>query len=270
MMTEIKLEIQAQPDDVSCGPTCLYAIYKYYGVEDVTLKQLLTEIHRLDHGGTLAEFLACHALKRDFQATIYTYHLQMFDPTWFAADGRAHDPEDLASRLDQQLKAKGGDRRLKASTRAFKEFLKLGGELKMQDLTPALIRSYLVQGVPILAGLSSTFLYRAQREMDETNADDDIQGSPQGHFVMLVGYDSTTREVLVADPLDHNPPFHTAKYRLDIDRLVNAILLGILTYDANLLIIKPKPPAQRHEGESREREAPSPRRARRRRKQGGE
>lgn len=241
MKTEIKLDIRAQPDDETCGPTCLYSLYRHYGVRGVTLKKVISQIHRLDSGGTLAEILACHALKRGFKATIYTFHLQMFDPTWFASDGRAHDPADLAARLDQQAMVKRGDKRLKVSTRAFKEFLSLGGELKMVDLNAALIRGYLAKGTPIIAGLSSTFLYRTSREIGEENVDDDVRGEPQGHFVMLVGYDHESKEVLVADPLDTNPPFHTAKYRLPISRILNAILLGILTYDANLLVLEPGP-----------------------------
>ncbi len=116
----------------------------------------------------------------------------------------------------------------------------VGGKLKLEDLTPRLITRYLAEGVPIITGLSSTFLYRTAREMSPSNAPDDVRGEPQGHFVMLVGYDSERREVLIADPLDQNPPFYTSKYRLDIDRLVNAILLGVFTHDANLLIITPR------------------------------
>ncbi len=238
MKHEIKLDIQAQPDDQSCGPACLFSLYRHYGVKDVSLRQVMAEISRLDSGGTLAEILACHALKRGFRATIYTFHLQMFDPTWFADDGLIHNAEDTISRLEEQLQVKQSDRRLKASTRAFREFLSLGGELRMEDLTPALIRSYLAEKVPIIAGLSSTYLYKEARQSDEAK-DDDTTGEPQGHFVMLTGYDPEAKEVLVADPLDRNPPFHTAKYRLSMSRLINAILLGILTYDANLLIIRP-------------------------------
>lgn len=239
MKIEIKLDIQAQPDDETCGPTCLHSLYRHYGVDDVSFKQVKSSIQRLDNGGTLAEILGCDALRRGFDATIYTYHLQMFDPSWFADDGLAHDPADLADRLAKQMRAKKGDRRFRVSTKAFIEFLRLGGKVKMQDLTPGLIRRYLSDGVPIIAGLSSTFLYRTPREVGSQH--DDIRGEAQGHFVMLVGYDGEAREALVADPLDPNPPFHTAKYRLDIDRLVNAVLLGILTYDANLLVISPKP-----------------------------
>ena len=239
MRYEIKLDIHPQPDDVSCGPTCLHAIYRHYGDRDVSMRQVLGEVQRLDHGGTLIEILACHALRRGFAATIYTYHLQMFDPSWFADDGVAHSPTDVAERLDQQLLVKKKNPRLKVASRACQEFLRLGGELRMRELTAGLISGYLKQGVPILAGLSSTYLYRRPREYGPRNIEDDVRGEPQGHFVMLIGYDARKREVLVADPLDPNPPFHTAKFRLSVDRLVNAILLGILTHDANLLIVTP-------------------------------
>jgi len=240
MRTLLNLDIQAQPDNVSCGPTCLHALYDFYGDDDISLAQVMREIQRLRHGGTLIELLACHALKRGYEATIYTYHIHLFDPTWFAADGMAHTPADLADCLTQQLAAKKSDPRLKLATKAAKEFLRLGGILKMEDLTTSLFSRYLLDKTPIIAGLSSTFLYRQQREYGPKGTEDDVLGIPQGHFVMLIGYDSAKREVLVADPLDPNPPFHTAKYRLSIDRLVNAVLLGIVTHDANLLVIRPK------------------------------
>ncbi len=239
MTTEIELNIPPQPDDVSCGPTCLYALYRHFGDKKISLSRVRSEVQRLDNGGTLLEILACHALKRGYSATICTFHIQMYDPTWFAADGAAHTPDDLSERLEQQAAAKRGNPRLKMATKACREFLRLGGELKMIDLTASLISGYLREGLPIITGLSSTFLYRHRREFGPKNIEDDIHGEPQGHFVMLIGYDSHKREVLVADPLDPNPPFHTAKYRLPIDRLLNAILLGVLTHDANLLVVRP-------------------------------
>ena len=68
---------------------------------------------------------------------------------------------------------------------------------------------------------------------------DDIRGVPSGHFVVLCGYDAQHREVLVADPLLSNPITGSNQYLVSIDRVICAILLGILTYDANLLIIVP-------------------------------
>jgi hypothetical protein len=252
--TEISLDIQAQPNDETCGATCLHALYRFYGVDDLSLDRIIKEIGRLSSGGTLAEILGSHALERGFEATIYTYHLQMFDPTWFASDGEVHDPDNVIFRLREQIKLKRKPgTRLRVATRAFVRFLELGGQLKLEDLTPRLISHYLSEGVPIITGLSSTFLYRESRELSPSNEPDDVRGEPQGHFVMLVGYDSERREVMVADPLDENPPFYTNKYRLGIDRLVNAILLGAFTHDANLLVITPRMDAR----PARRKEAPA-------------
>jgi hypothetical protein len=61
-----------------------------------------------------------------------------------------------------------------------------------------------------------------------------------GHFVVLTGYLQDKREVLVADPYKSNPLASTRYYAVKIHRLIGAILLGIMTYDANLLVIEPK------------------------------
>lgn len=237
---QIKLAIQAQPDEFTCGPACLYSLYRHYRDTDISLRQVIDQIERLDHGGTLIEVLACHALQRGFRATIYSYHIDLLDPTWFAQDGGVHDPEDVIARLSQQVAHKKPDPRYRLATRAMQQFLRLGGELRMQDLTPALISGHIASGRPILAGLSATYLLRTARERNETMTDDDVCGEPQGHFVMLVGYTPRTREVLVADPLDPAPPYHTATYRVNVDRLISSVMLGIITHDANLLVITPR------------------------------
>ena len=78
------------------------------------------------------------------------------------------------------------------------------------------------------------------RDVPETNLDDDVRGEPVGHFVVLTGYRKDTREVLIADPLKSNPLVGTRYYAVKTERLIGAILLGAVTYDANLLVIEPK------------------------------
>ena len=70
----LDIDIQAQPDDVTCGPTCLQALYSYYG-DVVALKEVIQEVKQLKFGGTLAVMLGNHALKRGYKARIYTYNL---------------------------------------------------------------------------------------------------------------------------------------------------------------------------------------------------
>jgi hypothetical protein len=120
------------------------------------------------------------------------------------------------------------------------EFLDRGGRLRFAVLTTGLICKYLSRSTPILTGLSATYLYRSAREFGPFSDFDDVRGEPTGHFVVLCGYDREERNVLVADPLKSNPLSHSHHYLVNIDRVIASILLGIVTYDANLLIIEPR------------------------------
>lgn len=233
MRRPIDLEILPQPDDSTCGPTCLHAVYRYYG-DRISLARVIRETPTLERGGTLGALLGCHALQRGYRVTIFTYNLRMFDPTWFPATG-----DDLRARLHEQSRAKSA-RRFKAATRAYLDFLELGGEIRFVDLTSELLRSHLSRGTPILTGLSATYLYRSARET-LSGKRDDVRGYPVGHFVVLRGYDPGTRKVLVADPYLRNPE-ERLHYDVGMQRLLSAILLGVVTYDANLLIIEPDEP----------------------------
>jgi hypothetical protein len=225
--------VEQQPDDVTCGPACLHGIYRYYG-ERISLAAVSAELRMLDAGGTLDVFLANHALERGYDVTLFTYNLEIFDPTWFALSNA-----ELRARLAAQAKVKGW-RRLQAATRGYDKFLRLGGKLKLRDLEPSLLRKFLKRGIPVITGLSATYLYRAVRDVPDTNEDDDVRGEPVGHFVVLTGYRKDTREVLIADPLQSNPLVGTRYYAVRTHRLIGAILLGAFTYDANLLVIEPK------------------------------
>jgi hypothetical protein len=233
MPVQLHLKMRPQPTGETCGPTCLHALYRYYR-HRVSLEEVIADVPSLRGGGTLGVMLALDALRRGYQATIYSYNLQLFDPTWFGPDA-----PNLRDRLIQQRRAKRHPK-LRAATDAYLEFLGLGGELRFEDLTRSLIRRYLDARQPILTGLSSTFLYRTAREVEPGLADDDIRGEPQGHFVLLCGYDRRRKTVRLGDPLQPNPLAAEPLYDVPMDRVIGAILLGILTYDANLLILRPR------------------------------
>jgi hypothetical protein len=229
----LPVKILPQPDESTCGPTCLHAIYRYWG-EDEALENIIARTHKMVHGGTFAVFLACDALRRGYEATIYTYNLTVFDPTWFTTSVN----QDVAERLRQQRQVKN-DARLQHVTEGYLEFLSLGGRLRLTDLSRALIRGLLRRKLPILTGLSSTYLYRAAREYGPDDKPDDIRGAPAGHFVVIAGYNRKNRTVLVADPYGPHPYGPALEYWINIDRMIGAVLLGIVTHDANLLIIHP-------------------------------
>lgn len=227
----LNLKMTRQPDDVTCGPTCLQSIYDYYG-DNISLEQVIREVPMLRGGGTLAANLGYHALHRGYQAIIYSYNLVLFDPSWAGLEAEA-----LLEKLDRQQRLKDSPK-FNAATRAYKNFLNAGGQVRFDDLTPDLILGFLGHKIPILTGLSATFLYRAKRENPVTNEPDDIKGEPVGHFVLLSGFDPSTRKLEITDPYHPNPVSETQSYEVTLEHLVNAILLGVVTYDANLLILK--------------------------------
>jgi hypothetical protein len=234
MQHRLHVEILPQPDQTTCGPTCLHAVYRFYGDEQ-SLDEVIARAPRLDEGGTLAVMLGCDALRRGYRASINTYNLHVFDPTWFTTPGL-----DLSERLRQQREIKRDDTKLARATEAYLEYLALGGKLVWKDLTAKLLRKHLRRGVPILTGLSSTYLYQEKREVPPADRPDDVAGVPAGHFVVLSGYDRLSRTVQIADPLVNNPVAEQHHYSVPAERVVCSILLGVLTYDANFLIVEPR------------------------------
>jgi hypothetical protein len=229
----LPVSILPQPDETTCGATCLHSIYRYWQAEE-QLGQVVGRMHRMPRGGTFAVFLANDALKRGYRASIYTYNLLVFDPTWFAGLG----VEEISERLLRQREVKAGER-LQEVTPAYLEFLALGGRLRFRDLTPQLLHRILKRRFPIITGLSATYLYRHAREYGPADLPDDIRGTPAGHFVVIAGYDTERERVLVLDPYQPHPYGPTHEYWISAARAVGAILLGIVTHDANLLIVHP-------------------------------
>ena len=227
----IEIPIALQPTETTCGPTCLQAVYAYYG-DTVVLGDLIETVPSLLNGGTLAVILGRHALRRGYSAKIYTFNLNVVDPTWF--NPLKKDVPKRLLRREESCRS----RRQRTAIHAYRKFIEEGGELEMEDLSPKLLLDHLSRKQPILAGLSSTFLYQSSREDPVTNQDDDILGDPAGHFVILSGYDSDSDVATVADPYA-NPFTPGPYYPVPWYRLASSILLGAMTYDANLLVLSP-------------------------------
>jgi len=255
--SHLEFEITPQPDDATCGPACLHAVYRYYG-DDVPLGQVIREVDQLPEGGTLAVHLARHAMRRGYRATIYTCDLKLFDPTWFGPDA-----PPMRQRMHEQIRAKH-DPKLRAASQAYLDLIDLGGRLLMEDITPELVEQLIgparveenelptrsgtmssMAGVPgpgrpVIAGLSATWLYRCARERPWDNQPDDVAGEPAGHFVVIHGVDRARNVFKVADPWGAWPAVRDHFYDIESHRLIAAILLGIVTFDAKLLVIEPR------------------------------
>jgi hypothetical protein len=229
----LNFDIKAQPDDITCGPTCLHAIYQYYN-DDIPLKDVVNEVKSLKTGGTLAVMLGNHALKRGYKAHIYTYNLNVFDPSWFSLS-----QNKMIDNLKKQMRYKFRSKKLLVASKAYIKFIESGGTIQQTELDQHLLKKYLKKSTPILTGLSATYLYGTQREIPATNKYDSIKGEPVGHFVIINGYEEATNTIYLADPMNPNP-LQSQYYSVSFDRLINSIMLGIVTYDANLLVIEPK------------------------------
>ena len=233
---ELQVQRFVQPDDVTCGPTCLRKVYHYFGVE-LPVDDVVGEIDRNEDGGTLAVFLASSAIRRGFRARIYSYDLRIFDPTWADLAGAA-----LADKVEARLPHLRQPEARRAG-QAYLDFLRMGGEIEFEELTPALLKRILNRNHPILAGLSATYLYRMPRERHDPDThellDDDVAGDPIGHFIVISGYQHWGRRFVVLDPSAHIPATADGRLLVDAQRLINAIMLGALTYDAVLLELWP-------------------------------
>ena len=236
----LQLAMHTQPDDESCGPTSLHAIYQFYNL-DIPLNTLVETIPRSLSGGTYASFLGQDALNRGFDTELYVNNVTIFDPSWFEENGTA-ERVFLINKLTMQMEHKRTPIILQAS-QAYLDYLRLDGKVFFKTINSTLLKTYFNAKIPVLAGLSATYLYRSMREVFTDHGEslfDDIKGMPCGHFVVLCGYDEHHRSVVVADPHRENPLSHDNYYKVSINRLINAIMLGVITDDANLLIIQPK------------------------------
>jgi hypothetical protein len=220
-----------QPDDVTCGPTCLAKVYRFYGYER-DLEDIIDETPRNPDGGTLAVNLGIGALKNGFRPTVYPFGLRIFDPSWWQL------PRYALIRKLEQRSAVVTSRRQRRAVDAYVAYLNLGGRLLFREPSKKLLVSVLRGGDPILTGLSATYLYGTRREFDERY--DDVRGHPAGHFVVVCGYYPRSDRFVVADPFTKVPLSRSGRYSVGAERLIAAILLGDVTYDAVLLVLGPR------------------------------
>lgn len=229
------IDVGQQPDDVTCGPTCLQAVYAFHGMP-LPLDEVIRSVRSLDHGGTLGVLLGVDALERGCSATLFSYNLDVFDPSWFTGRER-----DLGEELRRQLDIREGAR-LRSTIEAYLAFVERGGEVRHRELKPDLLAHLIQTGFPPITGLSATYLYGCRREVFDGNTSryDDERGDPVGHFVVVSGVDPTTGDFRISDPSQDNPLHGSGTYWVSPHRLIGAIFMGVTTYDGNVLVIRPR------------------------------
>lgn len=222
-----------QPDDLTCGPTALLQIYRYYRSQGVgekrSLEEVIRDTRRNPDGGTLGVYLALAALAEGWTPSLFSFNLDIFDPTWSGLGSEA-----LVAKLESRVREVEGER-LRRVIRAHAELLRKGGHVHLVDLDRRLLVGLLAAGHPILTGLSATWLYRTPRELGEE--EDDVGGWPVGHFVVISGYQPEDDLFLVVDPSRQLPFSHTGLYPVPSERLMASILLGDATFDGVLVVL---------------------------------
>lgn len=217
-----------QPDDLTCGPTALLQVYRYLGLER-TLAEVIKATRRNPDGGTLAVYLALSALAEGWRPTLYTFDLDVFDPTWAELP-----PREVIAKLEARIVEVEGER-LRRIVGAYADVLRQGGRVVLTDLDRRLLVDLLAAGRPILAGLSATWLYRGRRELAEEP--DDVGGWPVGHFVVVSGYRPDGDQFLVVDPSRDVPKARHGAYPVRWERLMASILLADATDDGVLMVL---------------------------------
>ena len=225
--------MKPQPTETTCGPTCLETIYKHLGFYEKE-EDLFDRIDTNEDGGTLGVHLGTDALKQGFDVTIYTHNLNVFDPTWFQLKQK-----EIVQKLRTQSKSSKDSKTLFASS-SYADFIEMGGKIYFKDLNSSFLYDLLHSHGPVICGLSSTYLYHCARERDSDLKYDDIEGVPQGHFVILSGIKKDLSQVFLADPFENNPAYKEQKYWVNLQHFINSVLIGVITYDANFILIQKK------------------------------
>ncbi len=223
-----------QPDDVSCGPSSLYSVLRYHGTE-LDFDALRRLVPTNEDGGTLSVYLGLTALRMGYQARLYSYNLHVLDPTW-----RALDPTALEAKLRARAEGPQAER-VRQACSAYADFVHEGGEIDFADLSPELLVRALDRGHPLVCGTNATYLYVDPRERPDDNKADDVHGDPVGHFLVVSGHDGPDT-LYVTDPAPEVPHDAGDAYAVTAQRLINAILLGIVSFDAVLLEVWPLGP----------------------------
>ena len=130
------------------------------------------------------------------------------------------------------------DYRLQHATEGYLEFLALGGRIRLADLSPRLVRESSAAGCRSSRPVGDLPVSNDCARCGDDQSDD-IRGFPSGR-VVIAGYDFPSRKVLVADPYEPNPYGGTREYWMRMERVGAAVLLGIVTHDANLTVIRPR------------------------------
>jgi ribosomal protein S18 acetylase RimI-like enzyme len=191
----LEVPFYAQTLDFTCGPACLIMAMRYLGSNKKMTRVLETELWReattifmmSGHGGCSAEGLAVAALKRGYDATIYTRDTNI--P--FVDSVRAKSKKEIITLSHQEF---------------VQDIKKLGGDIRVGNFTDADVMEAINQGHLPLLLVSSYSLYDKKVP----------------HWVVISGFDD--EHLYLHDPwipkgLERADALHLPLKRKDFDKV---------------------------------------------------
>lgn len=230
----MRLNILPQINHQLSGAETLRGIYAYYG-EDISMDDLVVSTTRFSNRRLRPLALAIDALERGYAVTVHCCDTRIFDLSWMGL---------VSSELKEKLeyhKSKADSVHLTQTFDAYIQILEKGGTIDLSEINRAVIRKAVELKAPIIAAVSATHLFHSKREyLDSKDRPvlDDAKGKTAGHLVAVTAW--VGKEITLHDPYLANPITGKAKYKVYISRLMRSILLGVLSYDAQMVVITKK------------------------------
>lgn len=208
MLYKIKRLEQTGTD---CGPNSLTMLLSYYD-SSIKLEEVLKNTPQVKNLGTFDGWLGVTAIKLGYKVRINSLNIESIPRKWHSLK--------LSNILKKLKTKKTKDKALNHSIKGYSKFIELGGKLIFENINKEMLIKKLNKG-PILIGLSSSYLYKEEKTV--------------GHFVVVNGYENNKFSII--DPWHSIPFSKNGRYKLEPNKLINAILLGALTYDCCILEI---------------------------------
>lgn len=205
-----------QEEVYSCIPACLQQVFQYYK-KHITQQEILGTLKNPTKGMSVPK-AGLFAKRYGFYPTIVTNNISIFDPVWFQLNNK---------KLIQNL----GRRRKFVNTYYqsliddYVAYFKMGGHIAFNTIKRALLVQSLYRNTPVIAELSSTFLYKKSKSIKPGHFDSPFQGEIDGHGVVVAGF--SKNKFKIVDPDSKNNPYgKKGTYWILADELIASIFIA--------------------------------------------
>ncbi|MBD3362355.1 hypothetical protein GF362_01395 [Candidatus Dojkabacteria bacterium] len=220
--------IKQKADSSACGPSCLQAIYKYYG-KDLKLKMILEDLHIDKDTSTYVSQLARHLNTNHLSTTLISSNPFVVSPDWKAKPKKVVIKELKEWILHHFNKGKVENIWIKEALYLL-FYLQEGGNLKISNITTDLIDKYLEDQNLILCCLAENWIW-GKRKISKVVEYDNIKGHVNGHFVIV--YDKNKGDYQISDPYPTSIENKEGLYAINKEELLTATL----TWSHEILIV---------------------------------